>query len=46
MSHGNLRKAVQAAWDAVLDDFLKQLLDGMKARMEAVNTANGKHTKY
>jgi len=44
--YNTLRKAVREAWDAVTPEQLKELIDSMHDRCEAVITAEGKHTKY
>ena len=46
--HGydQLREAVTAAWNAVPEDYLNELLEQMPARCQAVIDANGMHTRY
>lgn len=46
LSYDTLRQAVREAWDAVTPRQLNQLIDSMKARCQAVITANGGQTKY
>jgi len=45
-SYNQLREWVWEAWDAVPEDWLKELLASMPLRCEAVIKANGMHTKY
>jgi transposase len=45
-SYDALRAAINAAWEAVEEDFLLQLLEAMPARCQAVIEANGLHTRY
>ncbi len=44
--YNTLRKAVREAWDAVTFEQLKELLDSMHDRCEAVIAAEGKQTKF
>ena len=46
LSYDQLREVVRAAWDALPREFLKELIESMKARCEAVINAEGGHTKY
>lgn len=46
MAYDELRKAVEEAWDAVPEDWLIELVRGMKERCQAVIDANGMYTKY
>lgn len=46
MSYNNLRAAVKTAWDAVPQEYLREQLDSMPARCQAVIDANGMYTKY
>lgn len=46
LSYDLLRRAVQAAWDAIPSDFLDRQIDLMQKRCEAVIAANGMHTPY
>jgi hypothetical protein len=46
LSYDALREVVQAAWDAVPEDFLRDLVESMQARCQAVINAEGGHTKY
>ena len=46
LSYDRLREVVRASWDALPDQFLKDLIDSMQARCEAVIAAEGGHTKY
>ena len=41
-----LRKIVQEAWDAITETFLRELVETMPARCQAVIDAQGGHTKY
>jgi transposase len=41
-----IRRAVTAAWDAVPDELLAELIESMPARCQAVIDANGMHTRY
>jgi hypothetical protein len=44
--YDNLRRHVQEAWDMLLNEYWRDLLDSMQARCQAVIDANGMHTKY
>ena len=46
LSYDRLREVVRASWDALPEQFLKDLIDSMQARCEAVIAAEGGHTKY
>ncbi|EED23145.1 transposable element tc3 transposase, putative [Talaromyces stipitatus ATCC 10500] len=46
LSYDRLREIVRAAWDALPEQFLKELIDSMHARCQAVIDARGGHTKY
>ncbi|EED12610.1 transposable element tc3 transposase, putative [Talaromyces stipitatus ATCC 10500] len=46
LSYDRLREVVRAAWDALPEQFLKELIDSMHARCQAVIDARGGHTKY
>lgn len=46
LSYDQLREVVRASWDALPEQFLKDLIDSMQARCEAVIAAEGGHTKY
>ncbi len=46
MSYEKLWVAVKAAWEAVPDSFLDELIASMPARCQAVIDANGRFTKY
>lgn len=46
MTYDELRKAVTEAWEAVPEDWLIELVRGMKERCQAVIDANGMYTKY
>ena len=46
MSYDNLRKAVKEAWEAVPESWLRELVAGMKERMEDVIEAKGMYTKH
>jgi len=41
-----LRRYVEEAWDALPDDYWRELLASMPARCQAVIEANGMHTRY
>ncbi len=41
-----LRAAIVAAWNAVPEIYLAELLKSMSARRQAVIDANGQHTRY
>lgn len=42
-TYDQLRAAVRAAWDAMLESLLQELIDSMSARCQAVIDANGLH---
>jgi hypothetical protein len=44
--YDELREAIIAAWNAVPEAYLNQLLEEMPARSQAVIDANGLHTRY
>ena len=46
MSYINLRKAVNEAWEAVPEEFLDGLIDGMGERCWAVIEAEGRYTQF
>ncbi|EEA20407.1 transposable element tc1 transposase, putative [Talaromyces marneffei ATCC 18224] len=46
LSYDRLREVVRASWDALPEQFLKDLIDSMQARCQAVILAEGGHTKY
>jgi DDE superfamily endonuclease/Helix-turn-helix domain len=46
MSYDQLRAAVKEAWEAIPEDFLRDLVYSMHDRCLAVIDANGMHTKY
>jgi transposase len=46
LSYDRLREVVRAAWDAVPEAVLKDLIESMPARCQAVIDACGGHTKY
>lgn len=46
MKYDELRKALKEAWDAVPEDWLIELIRGMKERCQAVIDANRMYTKY
>ena len=46
LSYDQLREVVRASWDALPEQFLKDLIDSMQSRCEAVIAAEGGHTKY
>ena len=45
-SYSRLRQYVNEAWEALPEDYLKELLDQMHDRCEKVIEAKGMHTKY
>lgn len=45
-SYDALQEAIVAAWNAVPEAYILQLLDSMPARCHAVVEADGMHTKY
>lgn len=45
-SYDELRIAVVAAWEAVEEAYLEELLESMPARCQAVIDAEGRHTRY
>lgn len=46
LSYDRLRTAVQEVWEYITPDTLKDLMDSMPERCQAVLDANGKHTEY
>jgi transposase len=46
LSYARLRDAVKEAWDAVPVEFLRQLIDDMPKRCQAVIDAEGRFTKF
>jgi DDE superfamily endonuclease len=44
--YDQLREAITAAWNAVPESYLLELLESMPARCQAVIDANGMHTRY
>jgi hypothetical protein len=46
LSYDALREIVRAAWDAIPEGFLRDLIETMPARCQAVINAEGGHTKY
>jgi hypothetical protein len=46
VSLARLREIVQAAWDAVLDDYIQGLYDSWWRRCQAIIDARGGPTKY
>jgi hypothetical protein len=44
--YGALRAAVLAAWEAVDERYLNELLESMPQRCQEVIDANGSHTRY
>jgi len=46
MTYPQLRAAVQEAWDSITVDQLKELIDSMHDRCQAVIDADGKQTPY
>lgn len=45
-SYDQLRQIVRAAWDAIPDEFFKEIAQSMQAPCQAVIDANGGHTPY
>ena len=41
-----LQEVVRAAWEAVPESFLNNLIESIQARFQAVIEAEGGHTKY
>ena len=41
-----LRTIVREAWDSIPEDFLRELIESMPDRCQAVIDAEGGHTKY
>jgi transposase len=46
MSYDQLREAVRAAWDAVPEEFLRECVDTMPIRQQAVIDANGMYIPF
>ena len=46
LSYDQLRVAVQEAWESISEGTLRELIDSMPARCQAVIDARGSHTKY
>lgn len=46
LSYDALHDVVRAAWEAVPESFLSDLIESMQARCQAVIEADGGHTKY
>ena len=46
ISPKKLREVVEEAWQSILDEDLRRLVESMPARFQAVIRANGGHTKY
>ena len=46
MTYPQLRAAVQEAWDSITTDQLKELMDSMHDRCQAVIDADGKQIPY
>ena len=46
LSCDKLREAVKAAWDAIGQDTLRELIASMPIRCQAVIDADGKYTVY
>ena len=45
-SYDALRRAIAAAWEAIEEDYLEELLSIMQARCQAVIDADGKQTPW
>ena len=45
-TYNELRAAIQAAWEAIEESYLEELLSTMQARCQAVIDANGMHTQW
>lgn len=45
-TYDQLRTIVQEAWESITEDVLRDLVDSMQARCQAVIDAKGSHTKY
>ena len=46
LSYDALREAITAAWAAIEEDYLEELLSTMPDRCQAVIDADGKHTRW
>lgn len=46
LSYDRLREAVQAAWNYITEETVKDIIDSMPARCQAVIDAGGGHTRY
>ena len=46
MPYNRLREAVNAAWEAIPDEFLRERVDSMPVRQQAVIDANGKYIPF
>ena len=46
MSYDRLREAVIAAWKAIPEEFLKERVDSMPVRQQAVINANGMYIPF
>ena len=44
--YNELRAAIQAAWEAIEESYLEELLSTMQARCQAVIDANGMHIRW
>jgi hypothetical protein len=45
-TYDQLREILREAWDSISAETLKEIIDSMKDRCEAVFLAEGSHTKY
>jgi hypothetical protein len=45
-TYEQLRGIVQEAWDLISVEYLRELIESMPARCQAVIDADGGHTKY
>jgi hypothetical protein len=45
-SYDALRVAITAAWEAIDEGYLTELLESMPQRCQAVIAADGNHTRY
>jgi hypothetical protein len=45
-TYEQLREIVREAWDSISLDFLRELIESMPARCQAVINAEGGYTKY
>lgn len=46
MSYNQLKRAVQEAWNAIIQEDLNILINGIRARCQAVINAEGRYTRF